>query len=96
MDKITVDQNKGLNFCYSYFISFCLSFLPCTFFRFITIMISFFKNVKSDFTENYVLVHAYIHTTGEDVKRIVAVPGMFVTLQKAVLEVIVLLKRNSY
>lgn len=59
-------------------------------------MIFFFKNVKSDFTENYVLVHVYIHTTGEDVKRIVAVPGMFVTLQKAVLEVIVLLKRNSY
>lgn len=79
MDKITVDQNKGLNFCYCYFISFCLS-----------IMISFFKNVKSDFTENYVPVHAYIHTTGEDVERIVAVPGMFVTLQKAVLEVIVL------
>lgn len=52
--------------------------------------------MKSDFAENYVLVHAYIHTTGEDVKRIVAVPGMFVTLQKAVLEVIVLLKQNSY
>lgn len=57
------------------------------FYRFVFNYDFFCKNVISDFTENSVPAHAYIHTTGENVKRIVTVPGTFVTLQKAVLEV---------